>query len=417
MSVSADLLATIPGLATALGVGLLIGVERERAKGSGPGRAAAGVRTFTLLGLVGAIAQFIGPIGIAVTGAAVALAVVASYRRTRTQDPGLTTEVAMLATFLIGIVAMRSATLAAGLGVVIALVLASKSRLHRFTRQRLSQQELHDGLLLVAAAFVVLPLLPDRSIDPWGAINPRRLWILVVAVMAVSSAGYIALRMFGSRLGLALAGLAGGFVSSTATIAAMGDKAKASPGLVAAFASAGLMSNVGTVVQLAVVLATLSPPLLAHAARPLVAAGVVAVAAAAVSNWRAFAAKVDDDAGVAGKRPFEPRHVLAFVAILGGILLLSAIARHWLGDGSLPWVLAASGLADVHAAAASAAQLVAQGQIAEDAALLAITAALAANSLMKCLMAAVRGGRAYAARLIPGIVLMVVAFFLAVLVT
>ena len=102
--------------------------------------------------------------------------------------------------------------------------------------------------------------------------------------------------------------------------------------------------------------------------------------------------------------------MLAFVTILAAILLLAAIARHWLGAGSLPWILAASGLADVHAAAASAAQLVTTGQVDQDRALVAVLAALATNSLMKCVVAVLRGGRHYAMRVVPGIVLMVVAF-------
>lgn len=396
-------------MVVAFGVGLLIGVERERAKGSGPGRAAAGVRTFMLLGLVGAIAQVIGPVGVAVAGAATALAIYASYRRTQTIDPGLTTEFAMLTTFLLGVLAVRSPPLAGGLGALVALTLASKSRLHRFTRERLSQQELDDALLLVASAFVVLPLLPNHTIDPWGAINPHKLWILTVAVMGVSSAGYVALRVFGSRLGLALAGLAGGFVSSTATIATMGDKAKATPSLTPAYASAGLISNAGTVVQLAIVIGTLAPDLLHEVAWPLVAAGIVAVGAAALSSWRSFAT-AHDGREVAGKRPFESRHVLVFVGILGGIVLLSAIARHLLGTRSLPWVLAASGLADVHAAAAAAAQLFASQQIDRGTAHVALAAALAANSSVKCVLAFLKGGIDYARRVVPGIVLMVVAF-------
>lgn len=403
----------LTGMAAALGIGLLIGIDRERAKGSGSERAAAGVRTFLLLALGGAIAELVGPLGVAIAGAFVVAAIIASYRRTRSDDPGLTTEVAMLATFLLGVLAMRSAGLAAALGVVVAITLASKSRLHHFSREHLTPQELHDALLLVAAAFVVLPLLPDRPIDPWDAINPRRLWTLLVAVMGVSTAGYLALRLFGARWGLAIAGLAGGFVSSTATIAAMGDKARAEPALTPAFASAGLVSNVGTVVQLAVVLAALSPPLLRHAATPLLAAGAVAVAAAALSSLRAFGTGLDGHR-LAGRRPFEPRHALAFVAIVAGVMLLAAIAQRMLGDGSLPWVLAASGLADVHAATASAAQLVAGGRVDQELALLAMTAALATNSLMKCVMAVLRGGRAYAWRVVPGIVAMVVVFALVV---
>jgi len=397
------------GLTVAFGIGLLIGMERERAKGSGPGRAAAGVRTFMLVGLVGAIAHMIGPVGIAVAGAATALAIYASYRRTQANDPGLTTEFAILVTFLLGVLAVRSPPLAGGLGALVALTLASKSRLHRFTRERLSQQELDDALLLVASAFVVLPLLPNHTIDPWAAINPHKLWILVVAVMGVSSAGYVALRVFGSRFGLALAGLAGGFVSSIATIAAMGDKARTTPSLTPAYASAGLISNAGTVVQLAIVIGTLAPELLREVAWPLVAAGVVATGAAALSSWRAFAT-THDGIEAAGKRPFEPRHVLAFVGILGGIMLLSGIARHLLGARSLPWILGALGLADVHAAAAAAAQLFASQQMDHGSAHVALTAALATNSSMKCVMAFLRGGTNYARRVVPGIVLMVVAF-------
>jgi uncharacterized membrane protein (DUF4010 family) len=410
---SLEVTDTFIGLMTALGVGLLIGVERERTKGSGKGRGAAGVRTFGLLAIAGSIAGLLGSVAIAVAGVFVGLVTFASYRRTQVDDPGLTTEVAMLVTYFLGLLAMRSPALAGGLGVVVALILASKTHLHRFTRDSLSQQELHDALIFVAAAFVVLPLLPNRTIDPWHSINPRRLWILVVAVMGVSSTGYVALRVFGSRLGLAIAGLVGGFVSSTATIAAMGDKAKTTPGLAPAFASAGLLSNVGTVVQLAIVIGALSPTLLVRAIWPLAMAGTVAIATAALSSCRAFSTpNIDVDVG--GKRPFEPLQVLAFAAILGAVVFLAAIARHWLGDHSLPWVLAASGLADVHAAAASAAQLASGQQLDQQTALMSIAAALAANSLMKCAMAMIKGGLPYARRVVPGIVLMVLAFAAAV---
>lgn len=397
------------GLATAGGLGLLIGLERERSKGVGPGRGPAGIRTFTLLALAGALSRMTGPVGVLVCGAGVVLLALASYRRTAADDPGLTTEIAMLVTWLLGLLAMQSPALAAGIGVVVALLLAIKSPLHHFVREHLGERELHDGLLLVAAAFVVLPLLPDRTLDPWDALNPHRLWVLVVAVMAVSSAGYLALRLLGPRLGLALAGLAGGFVSSTATIASMADKARAQPALAPAFAAAGIISNVATVVQMAVVIAALCPSLLPCAALPLLAAGTVAVLASAVFGWRALTS-LPGDVAVAGQRPFELRQVLGFVAILAVVMLSAAALRHWLGEGSLPWVLAASGLADVHAATASAAQLVAAGQVEPPAALAGICAALASNSLVKCVVAVLKGGRAYALRLVPGVVLMVVAF-------
>lgn len=400
------------GYAAALGIGLLIGIERERAKGAGPNRAAAGIRTFLLIALSGAIADRIGTMAIAVAGGFLALVVLVSYRRSREADPGLTTEVAMLATFLLGLLAMRDAAMAGGLGIIVVLALASKSRLHRFTRQVLSEQEVHETIVLIAAALVILPVLPDQPLDPWAAINPRKLWILVVAVMSVSSAAYIALRAFGAQLGLALAGLAGGFVSSTATIAAMGGRARTAPELTAACASAGLISNVGTVVQLAIVIGALSPSLLGVLRVPLLAAGLVALAFAAVSSWRSFHARTDEHALAPG-RPFEARHVLGFAGLIAAIMLISAVARDLLGESSLPWVIGASGLADVHAAAASAAQLVASGKMGADAAVLAINAAFAANSMSKLIVAGARGGWRFAARLAPGIVLMVATFSVA----
>jgi uncharacterized membrane protein (DUF4010 family) len=367
------------------------------------------VRTFVLLALAGALAQLLGPAALLVAGIAVALLVFASYRRSESTEPGLTTEVAMVVTFLLGCLAMQMPAAGAGLGVLVAIVLYSKAKLHSFVREKLSGQELHDLLMLAAAAFVVLPLLPEGAIDPWGALDLRRLWLLVVALMSVSSAAYIALRGFGPRLGLPLAGFAGGFVSSAATTAAMADLSRSAPERVRAFASAALASNVGTVLQLGVVLGALSPPLLRLAALPLLAAGSVAIVAAALS-LRGSGDTREGEATSLLTRPFEPRKVLAFVALLAVIMLLAAIARHAFGERSLPWVLAATGIGDVHAAAASAAQLVAAGQASSAIALPAILAALASNSAVKCLLAWLRGGRPFARLVAPWIVLMVAAF-------
>ena len=402
------LLDTATPFAVALAVGLLIGVERERRKGVGEGRGAAGVRTFVLLAVAGALSQRLGMAALAVAGVGVAALVYASYRRAPKADPGLTTEVAMLVTFLLGSLAIAQPALAGGLGVVVAIVLYSKNTLHPFVREGLSAQELHDLLLIAAAAFVVLPLLPDVSIDPWGAVGLRRLWLLAVALMAVSSAAYVALRVFGPRLGLLLAGFAGGFVSSTATIAAMGDRAREAGARRREFASAALASNASTVLQLAAVIGAFSPPLLRLAALPLAAAGAVAVVAALLSLLGV--ARRAEPGTDALARPFEPRRVLGFVLLLAAIFLVAAAARHLLGEASLPWVLAITGLGDVHAAAASAAQLHASAEAGDATALLGVAMALASNSALKCVLAGLRGGRAFLALVAPGIAAMVLAF-------
>jgi len=281
-------------------------------------------------------------------------------------------------------------------------------------RHWLSERELHDLLLLATAVFVVLPLLPDRAVDPWQVLNLRKLWQLAVSIMAIASLGYIALRVFGSRLGLGLAGLAGGFVSSTATIAGMGERARSSPPLAPAAASAGLMSNVGTIAQLALVLGTISPPLLRPLAVPLAAAGAVAVLAALLSS-RHLLADREQVRALAGTRPFEPLAAIRFVVLLAGVMTVAAMAREWLGPGSTAGVMALSGLIDVHAAAASAAQLDAVGRIGRQDAVLGILAALAANSTLKCAMAFLKGTPAYAWRVAPGTLAMALAFGLAVL--
>nr|WP_175429285.1 DUF4010 domain-containing protein [Lysobacter enzymogenes] len=187
----------------------------------------------------------------------------------------LTTEAAWLLTFLIGALAMREAAVSAALGVALAILLAAREHLHRFSRHWIGHEELRGLLLLAACAFIVLPLLPDRALDPWGAINPHQLWTLAVGVMIVSAAGYLATRVLGARAGLPIAGLAGGFVSSTATVAAMAERARIQPSLAPLAASAALMSNIATVLQLALVLGLFSPALLAWAVPALAGAGLV----------------------------------------------------------------------------------------------------------------------------------------------
>lgn len=417
----------VTALGVGLGVGLIIGLERERAKGRNPRSAPAGVRTFSLLGLAGVVAALVGVAGICVGGLFLSLVVAAAFLRTRGEEsvqkgngaaPGITTEVAMLMTFLLGVLAASSAALAGGIGVVVATILASRARLHRFARQWLSERELHDLLILAASAFVVLPLLPDVTVDPWDSINPRRLWWLVVTVMTIASVGYLVLRTFGARIGLAVAGLAGGFASSTATVLAMGERVRENPLLTATAAGAAILSNVGSLVQMAVVMGSLTPPLLDRLTVPLLAGGLTAVAGAALVGWGAHTAPAAPAARtLAGSRPFRPWTVLRFVMVLAGMLLLTAIVRDRLGSDSLPWLMVPSGIADVHAAVASAAQSVASGQVDLQLASTCVLIAYASNAAFKCVLAYLRGGRRYALRVGPGTVAVLAAFAVALFAT
>lgn len=276
-------------------------------------------------------------------------------------------------------------------------------------RIALTRQELHDGLRLAAAAAIVLPLLPDRTVDPWDVLNPRKLWLLALIVMAINAVGHIALQTLGTRAGLLMTGLAGGFASSTATTAALGGVARRDPALATACASAALLSNVSTIVQLAVVTAAIEMRLLAHIAWPLVASGAAIAAYSAFAFWRGRHEPLPEAARISG-RAFELRHVLLFVAIVATVLVASAATHDMLGNAALWATLALSGLADVHAAAASAAQLAGTDEIALRPAALGVAMALVTNSASKLVLAFATGGRRYGMQLLPGLLLMAAAF-------
>ncbi|WP_187770729.1 MgtC/SapB family protein [Cognatilysobacter lacus] len=400
------------GLAVALGIGLLVGIERERRRDT-QHPSWAGLRTFVLVALGGSLSALLGPEALVVAGAFTALAALAAWGRAAARDSGMTTGFAMLVVFLCGALAQRDPVLAAGSGVVVAVLLATKSRLHHFVRHGLTAQELHDLLLLAAAATIVLPMLPDRTIDPWDALNPRRLWLLAVVVLGVNDVSYLALRWLGTRWGLLLAGMAGGFASSTATTAAMGQLARRDRDLTWLAACAAMMSSLSTVVQLAIVTGLLAPPLLQRLAVPLIVTGLTVVGYAALAAGRSRVPKTRERSPIPG-RAFDLRHALAFVAVVAAVLLISAGLRQAFGGAGLGVAVGLAGFADAHAPAASAAQLAAAGKISLPFAADLIVLAVATNAVSKIVVAASAGGAGYVLRLLPGLALMVGVFGLSV---
>lgn len=402
-----NLPAEVVGLGVALGCGLLIGVEREQERQitDHPGRRAAGVRTCALLALCGGMATLLGPVGLAVVGGFVALIIVSGYHATRGEHPGLTTEVALLATFLVGAVAMQTAALAAALAIAITLLLQSKAWLHRFARETLSETELNDALLLLASALIVLPLLPDHAIGPFEALNLRKLWLLVVLVMAINAAGYAAVRLLGPRLGLPLTGLAGGFVSSSATIGGMAQRSRQSPTLARGCAAAGMASNVSTILLAALLLGAAHGELLRRLGTGLLLSGLLTIAYAAWLGWRAPSSKRGNGAGLS-ERPFHFGHALSFAALIAVVLTVSQLLGAWFGQSGAWLTAAAAGFADAHAVTISMAELAAGGKLELEAAALAVLLALTTNTLTKALLTVSSGHADYRRALLPGLVLM-----------
>jgi uncharacterized membrane protein (DUF4010 family) len=395
-------------LGAALAVGLLIGIERERSKGQGPRRAAAGVRTFTLIALAGAISFELGGLPAFLVIAAVVGAFAAlSYLRSFRHDPGLTTEVAMLVTLLLGGLALREPQLAGALAVIVTIILASRTPVHAWIKNVLTDEEVRDGLILAAAALVILPLLPEQPVDPWKVLDLRKLWTLAVLVMAINGLGYIAVRALGAKVGLALAGLFSGFVSSTATIGAMGSRTRANPELRGSAVAGAAASSIATVVELAVVVSLVSMATLEVLLPSLILSGLTATAYAALFTLRSVRATTQSE--VPAGRPFSPKTALLFVLVVGLALAISTALTYWLGDSGLLLGTGVAGLGDSHAAAISAASLAASGKTAVPLAAIAVLVGFSTNAVSKAVVAFSLGDRRFAFQLLPGLILMVLA--------
>jgi uncharacterized membrane protein (DUF4010 family) len=396
------------GFLVALGIGLLIGIDRERKKANGPARHAAGLRTFALTSLLGAVAVAAGGVLLL---AAVVLGVVAlaglSYWRAHDGDPGLTTEAALVLVTLLGGLAMHEPMFAAGLGVVVAVLLAARSTLHRFVLSGLTDQEIRSLLIFAAATLVVLPLLPDRAIGPYGALNLHTIWIVVILVMAVSALGYVAVRLIGARFGLPLAGLAAGFISSVATIGAMGARAEKDPELLMPAVAGAVLSSVATIVQLAILISVTSMETLHAFWPPLVLSGAAAILyGGAFTLWALRHAAEDHEAPGSA---FSLGTALTFAAILAAVLLIAAAAQDWFGEAGVLVAAAAAGFADTHSAAISVAALVADDKISPSLSVVPILAAITTNTIAKMIFAVSAGGRAFALYVVPGLVLLAAA--------
>lgn len=401
-------------LAVALGIGLVIGAERERRKGQGPGRRGAGIRTFAVVGLLGGVVAMLGAPALLVAVALVVGAMaIASYWLGGREDPGFTSELTLVLTYCLGAFAEHAPRTALATGICVAALLALRAPLHRISRDVMTEDELRDALLLAVAAIVVLPLLPNHPIDPFGVVNPFTLWRLVVVLMAMSGAGYIAQRVLGPRYGLALAGLGGGFVSSSATIAAMGSRARADAGVLRPAVAGAAASTVSTFVQLAILTGAASPPLLARLAWSLGAGAVAAALYAAMQTLHARRGPAVAGAG----RAFRLSTALLFAALVTVIGFVSTLARTWFGAAGTIVTAAVAGFADAHSSTAAIGSMSASGQLDQTSAAIAILLALSTNTITKGVLATTSGPRVYALHVVGGLVLALATTWIVALAT
>ncbi len=400
---------------SSIAIGLLIGLERERSHPADTHQA-AGSRTFALLALTGTLAATISTAVVVAGLAATAALLVVGYVTTSTRDPGATTEVAAVATFLLGALAWTQTGIAAAIGIAVLVLLMSKGRIHTFARNVITDSELEDATKFLVMAFVVLPLLPNRDVGPYGAFNPERIWQLVLALSAISWVGYLATRALGPSRGPLIAGLAGGFISASATTASMGRLSHTDGQMRAAVAGAHLAS-IATFVQLAFIITVGDRSLMTRLWPALVAGAVVLAAIAAVtmrgtSNATEGAAQDSTTTSDDGRtsttatlaRPFALQPALILAAVLTVALLLGRWVVDIGGESATLLATGAAGLADAHAGALTAATLHRQGQVSSSTAVLGVAVAVTTNSVVKCVLAFLSGGRHFGWRVAAGLV-------------
>lgn len=420
-------LQTVQDFATALLIGALIGIEREKRKSSEGDLTAGGLRTFILISLVGAISGWLSgnfdmPWLMLGAMAVVAVLIGTSYvlaARVQPNALGLTTEFAAIAVFLLGAMTMMGyQKLSIGLAVVTAAVLAYKQPLHGMV-QKIGWDDVFAGLRLLIATFIILPLLPEEAIDPWGALKPYSLWLLVLLISSLSLIGYVATRALGADRGVILTALSGGLVSSTAVTLSFArtsrtDHADAMSSVLAAgvLLAWGIMFG-RVIIEVLVV----NPELVTAVLIPFAAMGVAGGAFAlyffqrGASARRTVARKAEE---LSVKNPFSLTEAAKFGAFFAVVLLIVKLVQlHYPGEG-MYFVAALAGLTDVDAITLSMAEYAKDGDA--KIAVRAIVIAALSNTLVKCGLVLALGGKSLRLPMLVGTAAILIAGFAAMLV-
>lgn len=380
----------------AIGIGLLIGLEREKQQPLSPDEArpaeAAGIRTFALIALCGNLITWLptdwmpyaAVIGLAACGLLAAL----SYWRTSKRsldDIGITTETAWILTYLLGLLTgLGYVGQAVIIAVIVFALLSYKKLLHRFSHS-LSPMDMQQMLQFLIITAIVLPLLPDRNIGPFAAFNPRHVWLMVVLISGIGFAAYAAIKLFGHRLGLGLTGLLGGLVSSTAVTMAMSRLATENPRLHAQCMLAVLLACTTMFPRIWLLTLLFNPAIALELVIPVLLITITATGVG-VTLWRRAARHEKTDRNFNPElNPLSLRMALGFAAFFALVMLLVHAARHYFGNAGILTVAAVSGLSDVDAITLSLSQMD-TAQLATATAAQGVLIASAANSFVKLVL-------------------------------
>lgn len=402
--------ASVQAFAVSLGIGLLIGLERERKPD-----AKAGLRTFALTALLGCMAAMLAEITVSgwVIPAGLlmiaAMMIVAQARDPLDDgDPGTTSVVALMVCFGLGaLVWFGQATLAVMLAITVTVLLYFKAQLQGVTRS-LTHKDLISILQFGVLSLVVLPILPNHDYGPYNALNPHQIWWMVVLISGLSLAGYAALRIVGNRHGAPLLGFFGGLVSSTATTMVFARNAREGAKLTATATLVILIANLVVTVRLGIVAIVLAPSLFVPLASVL-GIGLLLGLIVALFRWRTLTAGGDLPLPEV-KNPTEIRTALSFGLLYGVVLLLAAWLQDIAGSQGLYLVALASGLTDVDAITLSTLRLFNQQTLEATPAVTAIGLAVFSNLVFKSGLVIAIGGKPLAKNVLPGLAAIGVGF-------
>jgi uncharacterized membrane protein (DUF4010 family) len=393
-------------------VGALIGIERERSLKKED--VIAGVRTFILISLLGTLTALIAeqytPGFIIASFAGLVILIGLGYAANvyLSKARGLTTEITGLLVFLLGFMCYDGGTrtIAIMLGIVVAVILAIKESIHEFARE-VESGELFATLKFLVITFIILPLLPNRTIDPFDTVNPYKVWLMVILISGISYLGYVLMKLLGTERGIEVTGFLGGLASSTAVTTAMAAKVRETHSLLkpAVFATviAGTMMLPRVLIEVSVVNANL----LQHLILPMGVMLVVGITASFVVSHR----KTELKTKLKLESPLALKPALKFGVLFVIVLLASSISRQYLGDYGVYMTSAIAGLVEVDAIVLSMATISARGDMGMDVAVTAILIAVIVNTFIKFIYARLLGtkefarlvGRAFGAVIIAGL--------------
>jgi uncharacterized membrane protein (DUF4010 family) len=395
-------------LGIALGLGLLVGLQRESAAST-----LAGVRTFplvTVLGTVcGLLSQAFG--GWVLAAGIIALTVIVYVGKIIEMskghaDTGITTEVALLLMFAVGaylVVGDRAAAIAIGGGA--AVLLHFKGELHGAVA-RLGAGDLKAVMQFALISLVILPVLPNQTYGPFAVLNPRNIWWMVVLIVGINLGGYIAYKFLGQRAGIVLGGIFGGMVSSTATTVSSAKRAAAAPGAIGPAAIVIMIASTVVFARLLLEIATVAPAFLPIAA-PWLIALLVLSAVGSFALW--LRSGKDHDEMPEQENPSELKSALLFGLIYAVVLFVVAAVKELYGNRGLYVVAALSGLTDVDAITLSTAQLVNAGRLSTDDGWRLVVVAAISNLIFKVGAVAALGRRRLFLRILPAYGVVIVA--------